>query len=292
MASQRITKRVVDGLKPRETEYAVWDAHMPGFGVRVRPTGSMSYVVVYRAGAGRGAPVRRYTIAGVGKIAPESARTRAKAILARVATGHDPAGEKAFEREAITISGLADRFIAEVERKRKPGTAIFSRHLLNKIIRPQLGAIKADKLTRAQVARLHGSLMGTPFQANRVLAVIGSMYAFAGRSGIVPEGTNPTRRIDNRVRHPRSRVKGHPLGGRRRKAQGQTPAEGDGPFHEDWLIRGCRDPIALVHRLPASRNPAPQVGASGFRARPVISCRVQERQEDDNPECSSTRGPG
>jgi integrase len=205
MASQRITKRVVDGLKPRETEYAVWDAHMPGFGVRVRPTGSMSYVVVYRAGAGRGAPVRRYTIAGVGKIAPESARTRAKAILARVATGHDPAGEKAFEREAITISGLADRFIAEVERKRKPGTAIFYRHLLNKIIRPQLGAIKADKLTRAQVARLHGSLMGTPFQANRVLAVIGSMYAFAGRSGIVPEGTNPTRRIDKFKEHRRER---------------------------------------------------------------------------------------
>jgi hypothetical protein len=60
MAGQRITKRVVDGLKPRTREHAVWDAQLPGFGVRVRPTGSMSYVVVYRAGAGRGAPVRRF----------------------------------------------------------------------------------------------------------------------------------------------------------------------------------------------------------------------------------------
>jgi hypothetical protein len=84
MPTQRITKRVVDGLKARDSEYAIWDAQMPGFGVRVRPTGSMSYVVVYRAGSGRGAPVRRYTIAGVGKIAPESARTRAKAILAQL----------------------------------------------------------------------------------------------------------------------------------------------------------------------------------------------------------------
>jgi hypothetical protein len=57
--------------------------------------------------------------------------------------------------------------------------AVFYRHPLDKVIRPALGATKADKLTRAQVAKLHGSLMATPFQANRVLAVIGSMYAFA-----------------------------------------------------------------------------------------------------------------
>ena len=75
-------------------------------------------------------------------------------------------------------------------------TAAFYRHLLEKIIKPELGAIKADKVTRAQVAKLHGKLKATPFQANRVLAVIGSMYAFAGRSGIVPEGMNPARRIE------------------------------------------------------------------------------------------------
>jgi hypothetical protein len=87
VANLRITKRVVDGLKPRASEFAVWDAKLPGFGVRVRPSGAMSYVVVYRAGSGRGAPVRRFTIASVGKTAPEAARTRAKAILGAVAHG-------------------------------------------------------------------------------------------------------------------------------------------------------------------------------------------------------------
>jgi hypothetical protein len=56
----------------------LWDDAVSGFGVRVRSTGAKSYVVVYRAGAGRGAPVRRYTIAAVGKITPERARARAK----------------------------------------------------------------------------------------------------------------------------------------------------------------------------------------------------------------------
>jgi hypothetical protein len=68
MANLRITKRVVDSLKPRAKEFTVWDGKMPGFGVRVRPTGAISYVAVYRAGSGRGAPVRRFTIASVGKI--------------------------------------------------------------------------------------------------------------------------------------------------------------------------------------------------------------------------------
>jgi integrase len=206
MTNGMITKRVVDALKPQAREFAVWDSKLPGFGVRVRPTGAMSYAVVYRAGSGRGAPVRRYTIASVGKVTPEAARRRAKAILGAVAHGHDPAGEKATERGTLTISALADRFMSEhVEQKRKPGTAVFYRHLLDKVITPELGATKADKVTRAQIARLHGKLRATPFQANRVLAVLGSMYAFAGRSGVVPEGVNPARRIEQFKEHRRER---------------------------------------------------------------------------------------
>src|SRR5256885_1443497 len=109
----KITKRIVDGLKVQSSEFAVWDAQIPGFGVRVRPTGAKSYVIVYRAGAGRGAPVRRYTIGSVGKLTPEAARGRAKTILGEVAHGRDPAGEKTSERGTPTIGDLIDRFLAE-----------------------------------------------------------------------------------------------------------------------------------------------------------------------------------
>jgi hypothetical protein len=91
MTTQRIAKRAVDALKSNGRDFTVWDDAVTGFGVRARPTGSKSYVVVYRAGAGRGAPVRRYTIAAVGKITPERARARARVILGAVAHGHDPA---------------------------------------------------------------------------------------------------------------------------------------------------------------------------------------------------------
>src|SRR5262245_33083464 len=194
MTAPRISKRTVDALQSANREFTVWDDTVSGFGVRVRPTGAKSYLVVYRAGAGRGAPVRRYTIAGVGKITPEHARARAKVILGAVAHGHDPANQKTAERGTPSVAELADQFIADhVRTKRKAGTAKFYQDILDRIVKPAVGTTKADKLSRHQVGRLHSSLVDTPFQANRVLAVIGSMYAFAGRAGIVREGTNPAR---------------------------------------------------------------------------------------------------
>lgn len=193
----RITQRTVATLQSRDREFTLWDDTVTGFGVRVRPTGARSYVVVYRAGTGRGSPVRRFTIAAVGKIAPERARDRAKVILGAVAHGQDPANEKVVERGTPTVSELAERFMADhVKAKRKERTAEFYRDILDRIVKPALGTTKADKVTRLQVGRLHSSLANTPFQANRVLAVVASMYAFAGAAGIVPVGTNPARGIE------------------------------------------------------------------------------------------------
>jgi hypothetical protein len=121
MTSRRITKRTVGAVQSDGREFTLWDDTVSGFGVRVRPTGAKSYVVVYRAGAGRGAPVRRYTIAAAGKITPERARARAKVILGAVAHGHDPANQKAAERAIPTVIELADRFMADHVRAARPG---------------------------------------------------------------------------------------------------------------------------------------------------------------------------
>lgn len=204
--SKKITKRVVDSLRPRDREYSIWDAQMPGFGVRVRPSGAMSYVVVYRAGGGRSSPVRRYTIGSVGKITPEKARNQAQVILGSVAQGRDPAGAKSAERGSRPLSDLADRFLTEhVEQKRKPATAALYKHLVEKVIKPDLGHLKADKIGRQQIVKLHSSLKDTPFLANRALAVVSSIYAFAAEEGLVPEDYNPTRKIEKFQEHKRER---------------------------------------------------------------------------------------
>ena len=232
----------------------------------------MSYVVVYRAGSGRGAPVRRFTIASVGKAAPEAARRRAKAILGAVAHGQDPAGDKATEKGTLTIAALADLFMSKhVEQKRKPGTVAFYRHLLDKIIKPELGALKVDKVTRAQVAKLHGKLKATPFQANRVLAVIGSMYAFAGRRGIVAEGMNPGRRIEQFKEHRRERF----LTGEELMRLGAAIREA-GTKGIPWDV----DEAGLkAKHLPKAKNRFTKIGpfaAAAIRLLLFTGCRLRE----------------
>lgn len=194
---KRITAQTVKSILPRDQEYTIWDESLPGFGIRVRTTGAATYVLVYRAGRGRGAPVRRYKIGDARKLSPEQGRLQAKTLQGAVASGHDPSAERAIQASAITVSDLAARFLAEhVEPKRKARTADFYRDILDRIVVPEIGSTKANKLTRGRVAQLHHKLRETPFQANRVLATIGSMYTFADRVGIVPDGFNPARRIE------------------------------------------------------------------------------------------------
>jgi hypothetical protein len=177
MGDQRITKRIVDGLQARKVDYTAWDSEVRGFGVRVRPSGTKSYVVAYRAGSGRGAPMRRVTLARVGDVTPEEARTLAEKVRGSIAHGVDPAAIKTDERKADTLRELAAKFLAEhVEAKRKASTAEQYRDALERLVLPELGTRKVGKVTVAEIAKLHARLKNHPYQANRVLAVIGSLY--------------------------------------------------------------------------------------------------------------------
>jgi integrase len=197
MRDMRITKRVVDSLKATDKDYVAWDADLPGFGVRVRPSGAKSFIAVYRAGSGRKAPLRKLTIASVAKITAEEARAQAKKAIGAAAGGADPAGSKSIERKTLTIADLIDTFLSDhVEAKRKLGTQGHYRDILNRIVRPEIGTAKADKVRRADISRLHLKWKKTPYQANRILAVVGSMYAFGGKRGLVPEIINPARGIE------------------------------------------------------------------------------------------------
>jgi integrase len=197
MRNHRITKRLVDSLKPTGDDRFVWDGTLIGFGVRIQPTGAKSYVVKYRAGSGRGAPTRRVTLGRVGTLTAEEARALARKALGAVAHGSDPAAAKAAERRASTLRELADIFLAEhVEPKRKRTTAAHYRSLLTRIALPELGSRKAEQVTTSDLAKLHTKMRDRPYQANRMLEVMGSMYAFAAKRKLVPTGFNPARGIE------------------------------------------------------------------------------------------------
>ena len=76
----KLNKRVVDAARPKQSDYIIFDKELPGFGLRVLPSGKKSYLVQYRAG-GR---TRRYTFGRHGPMTPEEARKEATSLLAEI----------------------------------------------------------------------------------------------------------------------------------------------------------------------------------------------------------------
>ncbi|MGY3036135.1 integrase [Bradyrhizobium sp. USDA 4354] len=193
MSGQTITKSLVDGLDKQASEYTVWDAKLPGFGVRVRPTGAMSYIIVYRAGTGRTAPVRRYTVAAVGKLAPEAARTQAKILLGNIANGADPAAEKRAnrpKRDRLTFDELAQLYLDQYAKVRKSSWKNDEGYL--KKPRAKWKRRIASEITDDDVAELLEEIGATaPVGANRTQSILHTVFSWAKEPGRKHVPINP-----------------------------------------------------------------------------------------------------
>ena len=192
-----LTKRSVDALTPGAKAFIAFDSQVHGFGVRVMPSGVKTFILEYRPnGGGRAVAKRRLKIGRFGPLTVDEAREKAKRAHARVELGADPSAEKAEQRAAVTVGGLIDAFIAEhVETKCKGGTAEAHKVALEKL-RAAYGGLKAESLTRPQLASLHAKMRSHPYAANRFLAVVSKAFNWAGRRGLVPETHNPASRIE------------------------------------------------------------------------------------------------
>jgi integrase len=199
----KLTKRAVDSLAVRAKPYIAFDADVKGFGVRIMPSGLKTFVLEYRPGSGgRHVHKNRLTLGRYGAMTVEQARAGALTALARIRLGSDPQAEKASRRAAPSVGELIDAFIKDHVSKLKPKTAEEHGGALARL-RAAHGGIKAAALTRSHIASMHTAASATPFAANRFLAVVSKMYAWAEDHGLVPDGhVNPARRI-KRYKEPR-----------------------------------------------------------------------------------------
>jgi len=206
-----LTKRTIDALNPREHYFIVWDDEMPGFGVRVFPSGKKSYVVQYRKD-GRS---RRMTLGLHGKLTPDEARKLAKTYMGEVAKGHDPAEERAVIRRDPTVNELCDLYLKEgkaAKPTKKESSWKTDRSGILRHIRPLLGNRKLRSLAKPDIQRFQADVtMGktatnlkTGFRgraivrggkgtAARVTSILSAMLSFAEERGLIP--FNPARGV-------------------------------------------------------------------------------------------------
>jgi integrase len=200
MPTIRLTRRALLSLPPVAKPTVFYDADLTGFGLKVYPSGARSWIIEYRSGAGgRRAPSRRMVLGTPKNLTPDEARRQASGLLAKVRLGADPAAQRAEARRAETVAELMSSFMNDhIRIKRKGRTAVLFDGYIRNHIEPVFGTRSAPSLTRRDVEGLHRAVGRThQVTANRIVALIGAVYAFGLRTGLLPQGTvNPALGID------------------------------------------------------------------------------------------------
>ena len=190
---RRLNNRAVDALKA-DRETIVWDRHLPGFAVRVYPSGTRTYIVQTRGPYG----ARRVTLGRHGAISATEARRRAWQAIARIKAGEEPLPEHSSSRRAVgpRLADMAARYMDEyLALHCKPATMRIRSAAIFRHIVPRLGNLRIGAVRRRHVAALHQRLAATPVQANNVIITLSQIYAKAQDWGIIAEGTNPCRHV-------------------------------------------------------------------------------------------------
>jgi integrase len=224
---------------PAQGKRITIDDGVPGFGVRITANGARSYVLRYVVrGSGR---ERIYTIGDATVWRTTQARDKARELRREVEDGGDPLGDIEAEREAPTVGDLIERFRAEHLPKKRPRTASEYGYLLQLHIAPHFGAhTKVRDVLHEDIDALHRKITksGSPFAANRTMAVLSKMFALAIKWRM--RETNPVKGIEkNREYHRRRYLSGDELV-RLTKALAKHPDKGVANAIRLLLLTGAR----------------------------------------------------
>ena len=205
----KLTKRIVEALKrDPDRDVFIWDIDVRGFGVRVKPSGTKTFIIQYRNVERR---TRRFVIGQYGVLTVEVARDLAKKKLASVIDGADPSQERRSAREGMTVAEVCDWYLEEAEagrllgRNRRPikaSSVSGDRSRIEQHIKPLIGtrvvahlrladieSLQAD-IAAGKSARVHrtgrgGQTSGGAGVAGRAISTLRSLLNHARRLGII-----------------------------------------------------------------------------------------------------------
>ena len=188
MARNTLTDIAVRQLKPipgRQVE--VWDGKLSGFGVRVSPQGTRSFVLLYRFG-GRS---QRLTLGRYPGLGLAKARELAWKALTDIATGTDPRTirlERRRSQQASTFPALLAEFVeTHCKRHNKPSTARETERILRTDFEEVWCRREVKGLTKGDVLHVLDGLVakGAPSAANHAFVAVRKFFNWCVERGYI-----------------------------------------------------------------------------------------------------------
>jgi integrase len=182
----RLTENTLEKLvlPAGKTEAIYFDDDVPGFGLRLRESGSRTFIVQYSIGGRQ----RRMTLGTTAILKVAKARETAGNILAKVKLGRDPAAEREEARTRAAdepLGPVVSRFLAWQERRLRPRSYAEVKRHLEQHWKP-LHSLQLTAITRATVATRLGKIAVEhgPISADRARASLSSFFTWAIGEGV------------------------------------------------------------------------------------------------------------
>ncbi len=188
MPKVRITKTAVDAAAANGSDTLFWDEQLAGFGLKVTPSGTKTYLIQYRTG-GRGSSTRRVTIGRHGSPwTPAAARAEAERLLLEVATGADPQASKLAKRRIETELGFtrySERYLADYGRRHwRPRTWAAVESNIRRFAAPVLLNKPIAAITRSDLIKVFDGLPPqSPALPRNLFAHLRRLFSWAEERG-------------------------------------------------------------------------------------------------------------
>lgn len=188
----KLTKTYIDKITaPTDKEAFHWDTDVKGFGLRVTPTGKITYIVQGRVNGS----TPRISIGPHGVFTVDQARDVAREHLRNMRLGIDPrAVAKKEAAQRVTLRDVADGYKRDRPLKESSKSEI-ERHAtttfeawLNKPLKEITREMVTKRFNEMKTKGLRGD-KPAPAQANQAFSVLRAMFNYAIREYREPDGT-------------------------------------------------------------------------------------------------------
>ena len=193
-----LTARLACQSKAGEKDTILFDKGLPGFGLRIHPSGRKVWIVQARI-KGRS---RRMVIARYGEMSLAKARRRARDLLEGIRAGANPADDILREKRTPTVNEFAQEYLRRCDPYWKPSGRKTVRIYLKARILPAFGRMPLDRVGPEDVAAwFDAASKDKPGAANRAFEILRSMMFRAEDWGFRERGANPCVGIRKNPRH-------------------------------------------------------------------------------------------
>ena len=188
MPTVDLTARLARQSKPQAKDTILFDKSLPGFGLRIHPSGRKVWIVQ----AGIEGRSRRIVIARHAEMDLAEARRYARDTLGRIRAGGNPADDIRREKRTPTVREFADEYLRRCDPYWKPSGRKTIRIYLKASILPAFGRMLVDRVGPEDVAAWFDTASRDKRgAANRAFEILRSMMFRAEECGFRERGTNP-----------------------------------------------------------------------------------------------------